>query len=500
MRDKVKLSPPSSSESWRKVYERMGFPSLLGQLQHDAGSFYGIRGPTADVDDETSNVIGLSTDRDDLKGAWRSVLACGKSMEQQLDGDTSGSKKPLLSTVVSFISNAYGLPTPESCFGTQHVIIEEVSYCLLTILEHIEKTRHIQAKLRDMLFNESGEGIDADALQKFLDVEGKMLPVKLDEADELYKFMAIVSEWEGRLSFVLEPKDDCSKSENRDDLLMVENLATEARAHGYISKGLVQLGSRIQKAHHLRGRVMQWKAACQKKEKGAVKAVTVLVRDASRLKLIFPEVTELLKFQRTMESWVDRANIAIRSRISLMEIKGLITRGEEMPLDLSDFLEKLKARVRIAEEWVNCLEDVIPRPVTEGKPEILQWMDGMRTGLKQGQYGRLHDLASEGSRIPVEVDAVKLLQVELDAKNWTTKAKRWIPGHSDGKRGKLMDIRDHIEKAVVLRDKLALSDSEKYAWVLEGEAELISVVRAADAWFDQVSLLLPLSFHVALLM
>jgi hypothetical protein len=327
-------------------------------------------------------------------------------------------------------------------------MIEEVSTCLMTILDHIDKARQVQANLRDMLFDKAGEGIDTDALQKCLDAEGKSLPVRLDDADKLYKFRKIIAEWESRLSSVLEPAEDCILSQDRDDLRAVEDLEIEARGHGYTSKSLVQLKSCIQKAYNLRDRIIQWKQSCDEGQKSSVKAVSALVRDANRLKLIFPEVSYLLTFHRTTESWVDRANIAVRSRISLTEIKALIRRGEEMPLDLSDYVDKLQARVRTADEWIECLEEEVRCPKTEtGEPDMLRWMDDMRQALNEGKHGRLHDLASEGSRIPVEVDAVKLLQVELDAKNWTLKANKWIPKNSDSRRGKLVDIKEHVEKA-----------------------------------------------------
>ena len=105
-------------------------------------------------------------------------------------------------------------------------------------------------------------------------------------------------------------------------------------------------------------------------------------------------------------------------------------------------------------------------------------------------------MAIEGTRIPVEIDCVKQLLVEIDAKNWSLKAKKWITikngasGDSEnvagGKKAKLVDIRDHLIKAVSLREKLILPPEEREAWVLEGEAELKSIIDAADVWFEKV--------------
>jgi hypothetical protein len=487
IKEKLKLPSSTTSDSWRTVYERSTFPSLLGFLQDDLEPRYPILQSTKNVHKNSWDEMTLGSDSDDLKGAWRSVLACGKSMERQLNGDACN-QKPLLSTVVSFVRNAYALPVPESCFGTNHVMIEEVSSCLLTLLDHVDKARHEQAKLRDMLYDEEGEGVDMDALQKFLESTGKALPIRLDEAEELYSYRERVTEWEGRLAKILEPAATDENGEGRNNLAAVQQLAVEAKTHAFVSKSHVQLQARIQKAHTIREKLIEWEKSCEQGEKNTIKAVTSLVRDASRLKLIFPEVSRLLEFHREQENWVDRSNIAIRSRISLTEVKSLIKRGEEMPLDLSDHLDKLKSRVGSAEEWNEHLEEVCPCPKSsDGTQDMLAWMKAMRQALYDGKQAELHELASEGSRIPVEVDAVKLLQVELDAKNWTQKAKKWIPIDGDSKRGKLDDLREHSEKAVALRDKLTLSEEEKDAWLLEGEAELDSIVEAADKWFEDVS-------------
>ena len=484
----MKLPPPSSSESWRKLYERSKYPSILGQLQEDPCMRYPVLESLDDSLTATSDTdMEMCPDSDDLKGAWRSVLACGKSLERQLNGDASGTNKPLLSTVVSFVRNAYGLPLPESCFGTQHVMIEEVSNCMLTLLEHVDKAREVHAKLMDLLYDEQGEGVDMDALQKFLDASAKALPVRLDISDELLMVRERVVDWERRLNDIMDSARDDIDSDNRDDLERVKELANEARCHGLNSKSLVELHCRIRRAHQIQKRIIEWKKACEQGEKSTIKSIASMVRDALRLKLIFPEIRDLLCFHREQEDWADRASIAIRSRISLTEVKSLILRGEHMPLDLSDYLDKLRARVRTGEEWIDSLCQVVPSTKSDfGSHDMLVWMSDVREAIHNGMQSRLHDLASEGSRIPVEVDHVKLLQIELDAKNWAMKAKKWIPSEGGSRRGKLEDLREHVKKASILREKLTLSDADKEAWVLEGEEELISIVEAADKWFEEV--------------
>lgn len=493
---KRKLPPVCSSESWRAIYERKEFVSVLGRLQDTHLIPYAIKQPLQSglaFDDS----IGLSYDRDDMKGAWRSVLAWGKSIEQQLDACTTKTKKLPFSAVVSFISNAYRLPTPETCFGTHHVMIEEVSNCLLAILGHIAKAREAQAEIRDKMYNESKTGIDADALQKYVETRCRPLSVGLDELEMVCRFKEIISEWEGRLPSTLETRDIDDVCEEHDDLAIAERMSIEAKSHGYVSKGLVQLNFRIRKARELRDRILRWTASCAHGNKeGAPRTVAALAKDARRLKFVFPEVRELLEFHRKVELWIDRANIAIRSRISLAEVRALIRQGEELPLDMSDHLEKLKTRAHTADRWLRRLEEVVKCPKTDtGEADMLRWTKHMRLALHGGHHSFLHELGSDGSRIPVDVDAVKLLQVELDAKSWSLKAQKWLPGNEESKKGKLGDIREHVDRARNLRERLALSATPKQQWVLDGEEELVSIVSAADAWFDKVrESVVPFSF------
>jgi hypothetical protein len=288
--------------------------------------------------------------------------------------------------------------------------------------------------------------------------------------------------------------------DGNDSLAAAKELAAEARTFCVRWKNLVSLENRIEKAHELKNSIQEWRRSQSNGKKESIKFVAALVREATRINLPSPEVWELLQFHRTVELWVDRADIAIRSRLSLVEIETLIDRGEAMPVDLSEYLEKLHARVRTAKDWIDELREEVPYPVHDGGAEIdyIAWMYKIREAAKddgkRSMHSRLQELSSEGARIPVEIDAVNVLQVELDAKSWSAKARKWIPPtdttreDASCKRGKLEDLRDHVMKGEALRGRLCIKGKEK--WVLEGFKELTSIIDAADTWFESVSVAL----------
>ena len=471
------------------MYERMMHSSphsIQGQIQEEEGDpKYTVDNKRAKSLKDEWNHANLALEADDLKGAWRSILNCGKSIERQLNGEITGDKKPSLSTILTFIGNAYKLPPPETSFGTTHVMIEEVSTNMVSILNHIQKAQHVQSKIRDKIYDESGEGIDSDDLLKFLDKQCQTLPLLLPEVDMLMGFRSEVIQWENQLSSLLDTKEDeTDDTDTFTSLELIEKLSDEAKSLGYTSKAMVQLKNRIKRAHELRDRILQWKTSCVDGSKGSLKTLSSLVKESNRVRLGFPEALEIAKLHRSSERWIDRADVAIRSKISLHEIRELVEEGDTFPLDLSEHLDKLKARVRSADQWLEALNEVVPfREVEKGR---LEWMRDLQTSLHNGNQIRLHELSSEGNRIPVDVDEAKILQIALDAKNWTAKAQKWIPDVQDSKKGKLGDIRDHLDKVPSLRDRLPLSESDKKAWSPDGEKVLAEIVAAADSWFEKV--------------
>ena len=470
---------------------------------------------------------------EDMKRVWKAVLACGQAMGRELEQKES---KPLLSDVMSFIRNAHGLASPEESFGTRHIVVEGISESMHTILDHVSKAHDAQAKLLDMLYDEENEGVDLDAVRKYMNEVNRTISIRLDEMSVLENQLELAAEWQSRLDSLMSANDsdgDSIMTDDRDDLAAAEQLLADGSTLGIRSRGVVQLEKQIEKAYQLRDRLRAWQKVglvrtlhcyrwwkpvsnavlrCMQSQsenkKESIKFISGLVRDANRLNLNFPEVSELFKFHRTAEDWVDRANVAVRSRISLTEIESLINRAEEMPLDLSEFSEKLQSRVRLTQSWISHFQDLVPAPFEGGKVDNLAWMSRMRKALLSEDKRflvQLHDVATEGTRIPVEIDCVKLLLIEIDAKNWSAKAKKWIPlkpGDTDdaesttgGKRAKLVDIRDHLEKADTLREKLVLPPGERDVWVLDGEAELKSIIEAADDWFEKVRAWLLRDYH-----
>jgi hypothetical protein len=83
---------------------------------------------------------------------------------------------------------------------------------------------------------------------------------------------------------------------------------------------------------------------------------------------------------------------------------------------------------------------------------------------------------------------LQLLQTAIDARNWSQKARRWVPSSGDQfKRGKLDDLEDHLDDAQMVLKRADDLTNGKADWKLDFAHELQSIVDKADEWFENVS-------------
>ena len=431
-----------------------------------------------------------SSNKTVLQSTWKAVLAYAKEYQQRF----SVGPPFHVSTILALVENSNKLVPPERVWDQGDLIVEEIHATLDGLVEPVQNARKTRAQWMDLWYK---EGIELDVLRKSLKVAESMM-VRPDEYEELIRQVKVVSEWQSRVDAVRT-----SPRSAQNDLEVFEELVKEAdRLHGFRSKGLVELKGRLQRAYDLGDKILAWKKTIAERQKGpdnasilppleSTKFLAGLVREISRLKLKFPAACFVLEVSEVTEAWSERANIAIRSRISLTEIRSLIERGHDIPVELTEQLEKLKARESKAQEWLDRLGEFVNVPDPEAMAP-LAWMKVIRTKIGEGgtSVTLMHDLACEGNRIPVEMDCVKLLQIELDARNWSVKARSWIPsangaGGDSCKKGKLEELREHMEKANLLRSRLVLASEEKDVWILDAEPELQTVLNQVDEWFDQ---------------
>lgn len=241
------------------------YPRQWKEVQHDSSEKFSPDSSLAlrsreQVDEASSN-------NEDFKIAWSSVLAFGQTLEQELKSTCSerGVKKPLLSCVLSFIDHVCSLPPPEDVFGSRHVIVDEISKCMSAILYHVCDARNMQAKLFDIINDGKKEGVDIAAFSKLLDEADRTIPIKLDESETWRRSLQVLADWQTQLDSIIEKHDENFDMPTSDgsgsDLQTAEALVEQGRAHGIPSRSLVQLEAKIETAYQLRDRIRDWQKA-----------------------------------------------------------------------------------------------------------------------------------------------------------------------------------------------------------------------------------------------
>ena len=515
------------SEIWRRRYERL-FDGIAGDMRkkrrtasypfnlHEVDPSESRRSSIGtDVDGTSSIVIDEATGsrnydyEEELKKPWRSVLDCAEALVQRVpiervEGSSEGmlvipartvtGPKPTLEELLLVLRKAHTLPRPEEVFGKRDTAVKRISTCMNTIIDLAAKARNKLAALNDKVFDEDGEGIDLVELDNYLNALEQASPLILIEITTVRTMLEKAKDWEARLNRVLA--GDISGIFSFEDyevnmsdvcvLTAAERLVLEGKGLPLRPRSLVLVSKRVEKALVLRERLREMES-----EKGdTMKQYSSLVREANKIDLAFPEVTALSTVHQAAEQWTDRATIALRSRLSLSELEELVETGNDMPVNLSDLLSKLRSRVDEANDWIQELKEAVPgsetlakSSTTEFSTDRLEWLGRIRDVFHdEGSDGSktLLNLASDGSRIPVDIVELQLLQIETDARNWAIKAKKWTEN-----RGKIDDLRDHLKRGDSIRTRVKLEKNQKGRWVLDSEDELKTIVKSADKWYKK---------------
>lgn len=520
-----------TSESWRwRVHQARS--TMLGDYRSSSDSTYHYFNPepiaTAELvsgdrpwrlrriweDDNTTvaneetytrsrslSITWSATELEKAKHIWRSILSYSNSVLVRMEKSRHNDSKPPLRDLLELVEKAHALPTPEETFGRRDPSARQMSDNMNSVIDAIEKGRDSAARILKCL-KDDGDGIEIDVLRKSIDEIEQTCPAGLIELDTVRRQIHGATLWEENLENNVDHEIVDTNASDGEDTLITEKKLTLEKVEKLVSNGrnltlrprsLIRLQNRVEDAYILQRRIVAWNEARNQENPQNLKFVSTLIKQANKIALAFPELLTLTDVHKKAEEWIDRASIAVRTTISFNELESLVATGESLPLNVSDVLEKLQKRLKEAKEWMLRVDEIVPK-----SDDYLMWLRRFRHALEDSdKNAHLLSLLSEGSRIPVTMDCSKLLQIEIDARHWSIKAKPWIPenlGLTNGeicapqKRGKIDDVEDCLDRASSIHDRLWFGDNEKSEWVLDGEAELTQMMEMAGTWFDKVIL------------
>ena len=445
----------------------------------------------------SSSITWTVEEIETAKKIWKSILAYTKEILGKMEEVKENNSKPPLCDLIELVGKAHALPTSEEAFGRRDPSARQMSENMNSIIDAIERGRDCVARILKCL-KDDGEGIELDALRKSINDIEQSCPVGLTELETVKRQVQEATLWEEKLENNVDHGTADSDASDGEDVITEKKLTLE-KVERLVSKGrnltlrprnLIHLQNRIERAHILRRRINVWNEARNQENPQNIKFISTLIKQANKIDLAFPELFTLTGVHKKAEEWMDRASIAVRTTISFEELESLVSIGKSLPLNVSDVLEKLQNRLKQAQEWMMRLEEIVPK-----SEDYLMCLRRFRNALEDDEKNAyLLSLLSEGSRIPVTMECSMLLQIEIDARHWTVKAKLWIPQNfnkpgevgAPQKRGKIDDVKDHLHRASSLRDRIWFGETEKSEWVLDGESQLAQMIKMAESWFKKV--------------
>jgi hypothetical protein len=546
------------SDSWRRRYERGVFSKVIGDYRRNSGVCHypyfetkssdvlesiatsnvypWIKSTTKSLTDEDSknaesihakfdswNDLDTVERNKELMDEWKLILESGQNVLEKMKNGV----KPQLPDLFLIIAKAYTIPQPEEVYGRRDSTAKNISICLNLIMDLMEQGRNTLAYFIDAVHDTKNQGIDLQSLSKNVEKKCSECQVQLVEAEIVQDIISEALEWESRLDKNDDASEDDDSSSNASEdlhlpqqsLSTAEYLASQGNCLSIRPKTLVALEDRIQRAYDLRTKIREWNqvsvpfclfslrschdysnkkiAAQSNNDNESVKYLASMIKDANKINLGFPELSLLSKVHKNAEEWIDRANVALRSKISLAELQDLVHLGDKLPLGVTTTLDKLRSRLNSAIEWIADLKEVVPCPLeslsdcgTEldirHKAEWFMKMWDILRKEKDDDATSLKELSTTGARLPVDVEFVHLLQTAIDGRNWSLKARRWVPSSGDQyRRGKIDDLMDHLEFSKTIVAKFNKLTDNLVEWKLDYSDELQEIVDKAEIWYEK---------------
>jgi hypothetical protein len=412
---------------------------------------------------QQSQSTNLTSDWDDIvvKETWEAVLNCARLCSET---------KVSLSALSAFLTHATFLGE-----ASETVVSREVNTTMNSIVHRYIQGRVDRAKLLDLWYDPNG--VDVDELKILMDsvsspstTEGAL--VLIDELEEMRRQLRIVAAWQQRVNAL---RSTCNTNESiiRNDLSQLEALDREGSRHGFRSKGHIELKKQLESIYELQDKIEQLS-----RKKATVKSIAALVRDIHRIGVQFPVANSLLRYNKMIDSWLAEAGAAIRSVTPIASVRCLIERGSDLPTSLQDHMDKLMAKLNRGEAWLQKLYSTLSYHGDDfcTISHRIQKLLGDEATAKN-----LFELIQDSNTLPVSIGYVYLLEVEVDAHQWTVEAQEFL----DTKTA-METLKTHCEAAGALRQRLQVNDEQRAAWALPLENEMKNVLASSHTWMSSV--------------
>ncbi len=268
-------------------------------------------------------------------------------------------------------------------------------------------------------------------------------------------------------------------------------------------------------------------AAAGSSRKMSLDMLRYLHKYASSCPADYLECRRLGEHIAAAEDWITRCEEAVgKDAQDLKVLASLASESENVPVDLSAHVEKLASAITLAQDWMSRVQSAVPRSskTRKGKGEDTvdlatlksllvegaasahsggkndsknalsnvrvivdkadEWLSRSQAALASRvgvETEALEALLREGNDIPVSMVETCLLQVEVDSREWSERARYATDAQRpEAKRAAHSDLLELLDEADTIR--ASLPEAAQAAHVIEGEAEIRRLEIASREW------------------
>ena len=457
--------PPQHAYLSAKVGERYAHlpaagPGSSSEDSSDSESEGGSpAGPAEDAEPRAFERRG--TGRQELKKRWEAV---GREAELLCAAAGTGPERPAASRALALMEEALGLAPPD-CFPGES-FSEDLSRCFKALARALLEQRLWSAQWRDAVsFAPPRDGAPSPR-SSIQDLRrhaqrADALPLSPPELPSLRRLLRRAEAWEARAAAL---------QSDRMALESLEELVASADGIPLRLEGAAPLRRRLAGAREALEGAAPLLAAQRGRRRRKVSAAALEGATAA-----FDAIGVDCEAARSLgaalgayRSWAEDVRGALEEGASpgVRQLQAWVQAGRALPVDVGDLLGQLEAKVALAHQWVERVRKAVPkrkqasRSGGEGEAmdlsavkhllaeaeglnvelrehsemsEVVEtaedWIQRVHEMIKSGgddAIDTLQTLLDEGADIPVKIDEVDVLRVEIALRHWRRRARALV--------------------------------------------------------------------------
>jgi hypothetical protein len=451
------------------------------------------------------------TDKTELKNRWASLLLDCLNYVEDLttEHEPVNYHRPSATLLHDLLNDANDLAVPEQGPGEDYV--DRTHKALLEILEHMNKARDFVAGVHDAIYDatNSDNGV---ALLQFHRMYNRAvkLTVAVPEEPILLSIIELCEGWECKLDKVMDDNDGKPTLAAIHELLLLSNnfpirMRSVVKLENVVAK-VLEVASLVQcymgcddntVSSYLSTSVLSNDASNNVSNNSSgggsgvngasgnkvfnLRTAQALLKEGQKTNIEFPELKLLEEEVNKGDEWHDKAIKAIRTKVTLEELKELVLEKKSLVIQFEEIEKKLLDKLHCANEFIDLLENtIVVDKDCNNWERLLIYKQYYNKSDEQRQT--LENLFSDGVKVPVIIPLHVLVGAAIQTYEWKIKSQSALTKNNGLPLPAL--LKRLLDKASSIKKDLPLTEEQLNNWKLPNEDQVKAVIATCDNWLQ----------------